>query len=56
MAFDRPAPDLNKIFTAWETWEKGEEAPGKTLANLKTAGLDQILAELKSSGWASTTS
>lgn len=51
MAFDRPAPDLNKIITAWETWEKGEEAPGKTLANLKTAGLDEILAELKASGW-----
>jgi len=51
MAFDRPAPDLNKLIVAWETWEKGEEAPGKTLANLKTAGLNEVLAELKASGW-----
>lgn len=51
MAFERPAPDLNKLLTAWEEWEKGEEAPGRVLANLKTAGLAEILAELKSSGW-----
>jgi hypothetical protein len=51
MAFDRPAPDMNKLFAAWEAWEKGEELPGKVLANLKTAGLAEILAELKASGW-----
>ena len=37
MAFERPAPDLNKLLTAWEAWEKGEEMPGRVLANLKTA-------------------
>lgn len=51
MAFDAPAPDLNKMIIAWEAWERGEEMPGKVLANLKTAGLAQVLAELKASGW-----
>ena len=51
MSFERPAPDLNKLITAWEAWEKGEEQPGRVLSNLKTAGLAEILAELKASGW-----
>lgn len=51
MAFETPAPDLDKILLAWETWEKGEEQPGKTLANLKTAGLDQIIRQLAETGW-----
>lgn len=51
MAFDRPAPDLAKLLTAWEQWEKGEEMPGKVLANMKTAGLAEILRELRDSGW-----
>ena len=51
MAFDRPAPDLAKLLKAWEQWEKGEEMPGKVLANLKTAGLAEILRELRDSGW-----
>ena len=54
MAFERPAPDLNKLISAWEAWEKGEEMPGRVLANLKTAGLAEILAELKASGWTPT--
>jgi hypothetical protein len=51
MAFDRPAPDLTKLLTAWEQWEKGEEMPGKVLANMKTAGLAEVLRELRDSGW-----
>ena len=31
--------------------ERGEEQPGKTLANLKTAGMDDLLAQLIASGW-----
>ena len=23
--FERPAPDLSKILTAWEEWERGEQ-------------------------------
>lgn len=51
MAFERPPSDLTKLFAAWEAWEKGEEMPGRVLANLKTAGLAEILAELKATGW-----
>ena len=39
MAFEQPPPDLAKLLSAWEEWEKGELPPGKVLANLKTAGL-----------------
>ncbi|CAN5817778.1 MAG: hypothetical protein ACR2HP_08900 [Ilumatobacteraceae bacterium] len=51
MAFDRPAPDLTKLIAAWEQFEAGEESPGRVLANLKTAGLGEILQELSTSGW-----
>ncbi|MGB3735428.1 MAG: hypothetical protein WA964_10770 [Ilumatobacter sp.] len=51
MSFEQPAPDLTKIIAAWEEFEKGEEAPGRVLANMKTAGLPTVLAELTASGW-----
>lgn len=51
MSFEQPAPDLTKILAAWQEFEKGEEAPGRVLANMKTAGLDAMLAELTASGW-----
>ena len=51
MPFERPAPDLTKLLTAWQEFERGEEAPGKVLANLKTAGLGDVLNELIESGW-----
>ena len=49
--FERPAPDLTKILSSWEEWEKGEEAPGRVLTNMKTAGLAEVLRELTESGW-----
>ncbi|MFZ9124737.1 MAG: hypothetical protein EBS22_10400 [Acidimicrobiia bacterium] len=49
--FERPAPDLGKILTAWEEWERGEENPGRVLTNMKTAGLAEVLRELTESGW-----
>lgn len=52
MSFDPPAPDLLKIIAVWESWERGEEQPGKTIATLKTAGLDVILRDLAARGWA----
>jgi hypothetical protein len=52
MSFERPAPDLVKLHAAWEEFERGEQAPGKVLANLKTAGLPEVLDELIRSGWA----
>ena len=51
MAFERPAPDLNKLLVAWEEFERGEQQPGKVLANLKTAGLGEVLSQLIASGW-----
>jgi hypothetical protein len=51
MAFERPAPDLNKLLAAWEEFERGEQQPGKVLANLKTAGLGEVLTQLIASGW-----
>jgi len=51
MPFERPAPDLQKILAAWEEFERGEQLPGKVLANLKTAGLAEVLNELITSGW-----
>ena len=51
MGFDQPAPDIEKIQLAWQTWERGEEQPGKTLANMKTAGLAEVLKQLIASGW-----
>lgn len=52
MTFEQPAPDLAKIIAALDEWEKGEESPGRVLANMKTAGLPQVLAQLASEGWA----
>ena len=54
MAFDRPAPDLQKLITAWEQFEVGEESPGRVLANLKTAGLPEVLRQLADEGWTPT--
>jgi len=51
MSFERPAPDLTKLLAAWEEFERGEQQPGKVLANLKTAGLPEVLNELIDSGW-----
>ena len=51
MSFERPAPDLNKLLAAWEEFERGEQPPGKVLANLKTAGLAEVLNQLVASGW-----
>ena len=55
MSFERPPADLSKLLTAWQAWERGEENPGKVLANLKTAGLGDVLDELTRTGWVPTT-
>ena len=51
MSFERPAPDLTKLVAAWQSFERGEETPGKVLANLKTAGLADVFQQLTDSGW-----
>jgi hypothetical protein len=56
MTFEPPPPDLTKLVAAWEAFERGEEAPGKVLANLKTAGLPRVLEQLVAEGWTSSAS
>jgi hypothetical protein len=51
MSFEAPTPDLKKLLSAWEEWERGEEMPGKVLANMKTAGFPAVLHQLIDSGW-----
>lgn len=51
MPFERPAPDLTKLLAAWQSFERGEETPGKVLANLKTAGFADVLDQLIATGW-----
>ena len=51
MSFERPAPDLKKLLAAWEEFERGEQPPGKVLADLKKSGLADVLEQLIASGW-----
>jgi hypothetical protein len=46
MPFVPPKPDPAKLLGAWMDWEKGETLPGRTLANLKTAGMKDLLEAL----------
>jgi hypothetical protein len=50
-SFQRPAPDIAKLLAALEEWERGEQTPGKVLAKMKTAGIIEVLNELRDSGW-----
>lgn len=43
---ERPPPDPTKLLAQWMEWEKGEEMPGRVLANLKTGGLRELLEQL----------
>ncbi len=43
-----PPPDPKKLLDAWMAWEKGESTPGRVLADMKTAGLRQVLEVLVS--------
>jgi hypothetical protein len=44
-----PPPDAHKLLTSWMEWEKGEESPGRVMANLKTGGMRQLLESLAAS-------
>jgi hypothetical protein len=41
-----PTPDPAKLLSAWMDWERGEQAPGKTLSDLKRAGMRELLERL----------
>jgi hypothetical protein len=43
---DRPPPDPKKLLDEWMEWERGEATPGRVMANLKTAGLRDLLEDL----------
>jgi hypothetical protein len=43
---DRPPPDPAKLLDQWMEWERGEATPGRVMANLKTAGLRDLLEAL----------
>jgi hypothetical protein len=38
-----PPPDPAKLLAFWQEWEKGETPPGRTLSNLKTGGMVELL-------------
>ncbi len=40
---DRPPPDPEKLLAYWMEWERAETPPGRVMANLKTAGLRDLL-------------
>lgn len=40
---DAPIPDPAKLLSLWMEWERGDTPPGRVLANLKTAGLRELL-------------
>ena len=50
---DRPAPDAEKLLSLWMEWERGEQTPGRVMANLNTRrnvpGLGDRLRELRKS-------
>jgi hypothetical protein len=50
-AMDQPVPDPDKLLAFWEEWERGEQPPGRVIANLKTAGMPQLLRQLVADGW-----
>lgn len=51
MSFERPVADVAKLLAAWQEWESGEQAPGRVLADLKKAGLADVLKQLVETGW-----
>jgi hypothetical protein len=43
---DRPPADPVKLLASWMEWEKGETPPGRVMANMKTAGIREVLEQL----------
>ena len=49
-----PPPEPIKLLAFWMEWEKGDTTPGRTMANLKTAGMKELLEQLVAALPAST--
>lgn len=45
---ERPPADPVKMLATWMDWENGESTPGRVMADLKTAGLRDVLEHLVS--------
>jgi hypothetical protein len=43
---EKPPPDPAKLLGYWEEWERGETTPGRVMANLKAAGMPDLLRHL----------
>lgn len=43
---ERPPTDPKKLLAFWMEWERGDTPPGRTMSNLKTNGLRDLLEEL----------
>lgn len=43
---DKPPADPQKMLEHWMEFERGEQTPGRVLANLKTDGLRDVLEQL----------
>jgi hypothetical protein len=49
-----PPADPHKLLEHWLAWERGETTPGRTMADLKTGGLRQVLELLAEQAGAAT--
>jgi hypothetical protein len=47
----RPPPEPDKLLSDWMEWERGDEPPGRVIANLKTHGIREVLEALVEQGW-----
>lgn len=43
---ERPAPEPSALLEEWLKWEKGELEPGRLIANLKKAGMRELLEKV----------
>ena len=51
----RPPADPAKLLSQWMAWERGEETPGRVMANLKTSGMRELLEALNEAASAGAT-
>ncbi len=45
---DRPPTDPAKLIEIWMRWERGDDTPGRVIADLKKAGMREVLEYLAS--------
>lgn len=46
MHMEKPPPNPAKLLLAWMDWERGDSPPGRVMADLKIAGMRELLEEL----------